>query len=403
MTPAASGARNRSGLSARLQARLPELECEALTRAYSISDPADATDPTYREGLRSAVATALDYGLTGIEGADRKAPPIPVGLLAQARLAARSGIGLDTVLRRYCAGYSLFNDLLVSEAERTGGCRPAELKPLLRTLATRFDRLLAAVSDEYAREASAGLNTSEHHRAELVQRLLAGELFDLASLTAELTYSFECSHLGAIATGPGSAAAIEGLAASLDRRLLLVRREEGALWAWLGGRRGFDPDAVAPLLSSSLPAQTIIALGEPGEGLAGWRLTHRQAAAALPIALRGSRPIVRYADVALLASACQDDLLATSLRQLYLAPLQSERDGGQAARETLRAYFAAERNISSAAASLGIDRHTVTRRLNAIETRLGRSLGTFAADIEAALELGKLDHSAPAEAPPLDT
>ena len=43
--------------------------------------------------------------------------------------------------------------------------------------------------------------------------------------------------------------------------------------------------------------------------------------------MRGPEPFVRYVDVALLAAVLQDDLLATSLRKLYLEPLEAERDG----------------------------------------------------------------------------
>ena len=50
-------------------------------------------------------------------------------------------------------------------------------------------------------------------------------------------------------------------------------------------------------------------VGEPGEGLVGWRLSHRQAKAALPIAERRGQAILRYADVALLASILRDDLV----------------------------------------------------------------------------------------------
>jgi hypothetical protein len=47
--------------------------------------------------------------------------------------------------------------------------------------------------------------------------------------------------------------------------------------------------------------------------LAGRRLTHRQAKAALPIALLGEGPPIRYGEVALLTSIYGDDLLTTSL------------------------------------------------------------------------------------------
>jgi DNA-binding PucR family transcriptional regulator len=87
----------------------------------------------------------------------------------------------------------------------------------------------------------------------------------------------------------------------------------------------------------------------------------------------------------------QDELLATTLRRLYLEPLQAERDGGEVAIETLRAYFAAGRNVSSAAAVLGVKRHTVTSRVRAIEEKIGRSLDTCTAEVEVTLRLQQLD------------
>ncbi|HWO47309.1 MAG TPA: helix-turn-helix domain-containing protein, partial [Solirubrobacterales bacterium] len=92
-------------------------------------------------------------------------------------------------------------------------------------------------------------------------------------------------------------------------------------------------------------------------------------------------------DVAVLASIARDELLATSLRRLYLEPLERMRDGGKVARQTLRAYFDAERNISSTAAALGVDRRTVRNRLRAIEDSLGRPLTGSLADLEIALRL----------------
>ena len=105
---------------------------------------------------------------------------------------------------------------------------------------------------------------------------------------------------------------------------------------------------------------------------------------------------MRYAEVALLASMLRDDLLVSSLEEIYLAPLARERDGGVVARATLRAYFATERNVSSAAAVLGVSRQAVGRRLKAIEQRLGRPLNECAVEIEAALRLsGELSPVAP--------
>jgi DNA-binding PucR family transcriptional regulator len=72
-------------------------------------------------------------------------------------------------------------------------------------------------------------------------------------------------------------------------------------------------------------------------------------------------------------------------------PLAEERDGGETLRETLRAYFATGHNASSAAAALGVRRHTVASRLRAIEERLKRTLSSCAAALELALRLEELN------------
>ena len=94
---------------------------------------------------------------------------------------------------------------------------------------------------------------------------------------------------------------------------------------------------------------------------------------------------MRYANYALLASMVQDDLLIRSLHQIYLSPLDDERDGGQRLRQTLQAYLAANGQISSTAAKLGVSRKTVSNRLYAAEDRLGKSLGSCGPDLAAAL------------------
>lgn len=385
--PRAGAGRNAlAGLVERLRARRGEIEQTILNRAHAISDPADTSDPAYAEGLRDSVSTALDYGLAAVAAHPEQQPMPPPGLLAQARLAARSDVGLDVVLRRYFAGYALLADALAEEAE--GELGPAQLKCLMRGQASIFDQLLAAISAEYSQEAENRPMSSERRRAAQVRRLLAGELID----TTDFDYPFDrdCTHLGLVATGPDVRQALLDLAGALDRRLLVVQSGE-VVWAWLGSRWELDSwQSLQRHLAASWPSSLSLAIGEPGKGVYGWRLTHRQAAVTLPIALRGSSSVVRYAHVALLASAASDDLLAPSLRQLYLDPLSEERDGGKLARETLQAYFAADRHASSAAAALGVNRNTVTSRLRAIERRLGHSLGPHLAELEVALKLERL-------------
>lgn len=372
-----------AALASRLRERLPEIQAAIATRVYAISDPHDVADPAYLQGLNTALAAAIDHRLAVLEVGERRVPAVPPALLAQARLDARDGVPLDTVLRRYFAGSALFGDFLVEEAERAE-VPNSVLRRLLGAQATLGDRLVEAVSEEHVREAKSWPSSTAERRRECVKSLLAGELVD----RSELGYDLDAHHLALMAKGEGSPEAMRALAERLGRRLLAVCREEEPIWAcWLGGRRLLEAEEAMRALGEISPDRVFVTVGEPGEGLSGWRLSHRQAKAALPIAERRGQAIVRYADVALLASILRDDLVATSLRQLYLEPLERARDGGKVGGETLRAYFAAERNISSTAAALGVDRRTVTNRIRAIEDLFGRPLKDFATELETALLL----------------
>jgi hypothetical protein len=374
-----------------LQARHSEIERAVLARVRGISDPTMGEDPQYAAGLRTAVSAGLRYGIAGIEAGAGSLLPIPPDLGAQARSAARNGVSLDTVLRRYFAGYALLRDYVLQavedeEIESDG----TELQCIWRLEAALFDRLLAAMAEAYADETQKRLRGADYRRTEQVRRLLAGELLDLS----ELRYDFDAWHLGVLASGPGAQVALRELCAALDRSLLSVRSEGETIWAWMGGRRRLSSREVLSLAVSTWPTGIILALGEPGAGIDGWRLTHRQAKAALPIAKQADPKLTRYTDVALLASAIRDDVLANSLIEAYLAPLGREPDGGEALRQTLHAYFESGRNISSAAAALGLSRPTVKSRLDTIEDRIGRSLDTCSGEMETALRLNALSGEA---------
>jgi hypothetical protein len=378
--------RARSELAERLRARRGEIEEALLTRTYAIADPKEAADPEYAQGLRAAVSAALDFGLSAVEHGEERSPQVPVLLLAQARLAARNNIPLDTVLRRYFAGYTTLGDFIVQEAG-AADLKESWLKRLLREQAALFDRFLAAIGEEHGRESRDRVETSDRRRAERIERLLSGELLD----TFDFGYDFDCWHVGVIAVGQDVTPSLRDLAKVLDRALLLIRPGGEAVWAWLGGRRALHPEELRSCIASNWPDDICLAVGESYKDVGGWRLSHRQARATLPVALGNSESVTHYGDVPLLAAVHQDDLLAMSLHKLFIVPIERERDGGSVALETLRAYFEAGRNAASAAAALGVSRQAVNGRLRIIEDRLGRSMGSCAPELEIALRAKELD------------
>jgi hypothetical protein len=370
----------------RLLDRREEIERALLDRVLAISDPAEILDVEYADGLRAAVAAAFEYGMEAVTVGDRRWPPFPAAILSQSRLAARNGVRLDTVVRRYLAGYGLIADFLLNELDDEGLLNRESLRHLLGLQASLLDHLLARVAAEYSEAREHLFSTAAQRRAKLVERILVGE----PPSGEAAGIDFDAWHQGVVAHGAEAGRVLRTVVAGVDCSLLVVPRGEQSAWAWLGSRRAADLELVVATLLSGPPPVVAVGVGEPEFGLSGWRLTHRQAAAALAVARRRQPPIARYREVALLAAALQDDLVRTSLQQIYLAPLEKQRDGGETARSTLSAYFECEQNLSAAAARLGVSRRTVANRLRSAEHVLGCSISDCAPELETALQLGEL-------------
>lgn len=383
----------RTGLVARLRARRSELEEAIVARVLAMSEPVGDEDAEYVTGLRAAVTAVVDLSFTGIEHGEEWSGPTPQAAAAQARRAARYGVSLDTVLRRYAAGERLVTDFVMEEDDHFPS---SALRHVLRTQGVLIDRVMASIATEYMQEVNRVRRSPEQRRSECVQALLAGAPIG----SVGLDYELEAWHLGIIAAGVGAAAAVEDLGRDLGCQLLSVPRWDEPVWAWLGSQRKLSVADIERLLLGKDNAGVSLAVGEVARGVDGWRMTHWQAQRALWVALRSPRALTRYADVLLLAPVLRDDVLARSLKEIYLAPLgSSQKDGGAASRETLRTYFAVGRNAATAAAVLKVDRHTVKRRLHKIEESLGRALHTCQAELELALRLEALDDVAEIETP----
>jgi hypothetical protein len=374
----------RAGLAERLRARRSHIEEAVLARIRDIGfDPAEREDTGYAAGARAAVEEAVDYGLEAIERGEEWFGSMPRALVAQAQRAARNGVSLERVLLRANAGHRVLEDFVVQEVDYAS--ERTVLRGVFGTLGALLDHFTALMAHEYQREVERMARSPEVRRMERVQGLLAGRRVDAAGLGYEL----DAWHLGVIARGAKAAETVRTLAAGLGRELLSVSRSRETVWAWLGGQRALDVAEIERQLSAKKPVGVSLAVGAAGRGIDGWRLTHRQAQAAMLVALHRPQMLTRYADVSLLAAVLRDGELARSLVEIHLSPLDGQKDGA-VSRETLRAYFATGCNAATAAAALSVDRHTVERRLHTVETRLGRALHTCHAELEVALRLQEL-------------
>jgi hypothetical protein len=386
--------RARAILCAHLRARRQELEHTIVSELTEPSNLVSAPPVENMSEIEAAVSAGVDHGIRSIEREGGGSGPIPAVLLEQAEKAARRGLELELLLRRYLTAYSLYCDQLIQAAQEAVPTHGSILRSAMRGQGILFERTLLGVMQQYTREQRSRAQP-EWHLAARVKKLLAGEQLD----ADKLGYDFGLWHVGAIVGGSAAVDSLRRYGQASGHRLLVVRPEADVAWAWVGARRQVPVDDLVSAISTEIPAGAIVAIGEPARGIEGWRLTHQQADVAFTMARHAPGRVVTYASVGLLASVSRDRLLARSLRQLYLVPLAESRDGGATLRRTLRAYFAAEGNTSSAASGLEVSRQTVGTRLRTVEGRLGRTIESCAPALQLALQLADLDES-PATPPP---
>ncbi len=379
--------RARLDLAKRLRARQLEIEEAIFERICSTPMPA-SENAAYAVGLRDTVAAVLDYSLTSIEHGDESPGPIPPAAVEQAHRAAHSDVGLDIALLRYTVGHRLLVEIIMEEASSGDALQQRSLlRGVLQLQGSLLEHLQMAIAREYKQERVRVVHNARRGDLDIVQKLLAGGSVD----TSGFNYVFDDTwHLGVIVVGARAAMTVHELADRLRRYLLQVSCGDGTIWAWLGGERKLTSTDVERELSTDGIGEVSLAIGEPGKGIEGWRLTHQEAQAALMVALRKPQVFTRCADVALEAAVLRDDVMAKLLVDTYLSPLDDLRIGRRVVRETLRAYFDAGHNVNMTAKALGVDRRTVWYRLDKVERRLGSPIKRCHAELAIALRLEEL-------------
>jgi hypothetical protein len=371
----------RGVLVAHLRANSSRVEKAIIARVLDVSAVAN-DDPEGFDGLREFASGSIDAIARVIEQGANWTPSLSPAGAARVRYAARNGIALDTIMQAY---YSISTALLGLLVEEIAELPPETLPYMMGIQSQHGHRLMGAITAEYESEI-ARLDRSPAKRiARCVEKLLAGEPAD----AAELGYDLELWHLGVIALGPKAELFARGLAERLGCRLLFLARSDKTGWFWLGAKRAVPFAELERSVLAGTDKSVSLAVGEPREGADGWQVTHREAQTALAIVLRKPQRLTRCSDVVLPAAVLRDEEMSRFLVDAYLKPLDECRDA-EALCETLRAYVSHDCNAASAAASLGVDRHTVQRRLRRVEQVIDRPLDACRAELEVALRIDGL-------------
>ena len=301
----------------------------------------------FASSIDSNVSTCLQIMQHQI---DLAAVHAPAAALEEARRRAQRGTPLTALLRAYRLGHTVFLDWVFRELARQAHddarMLTAVTMDLSKIVAGYVDQTSEEIVATYARERENWLRNRSAARAARIRDLLSGQLVDVSATEATLGYRLRQHHVGVVCWTGAETARVDNIT-RLERAIghiaaqtaagadpVFLPRDESSAWAWLplGIRDRFDAAAAG---AADLDGDLHVAFGDVAAGVAGFRLTHRQALAAQAVALAGGSPprVVTYAEVAPVAMMFGSEDL---LRAWVLSTLGGLADRRRAPRPAAR-------------------------------------------------------------------
>ena len=332
---------------------------------------------------------------------DLSAVQAPAASLEYARRRAQRGTPLTALLRAYRLGHTCFSDWLLRELARQaddGQLITAATLGMSRIVAGYVDQTSEEIVAAYTRERENWLRNRSTARAARIRDLLSGERINVSATEATLGYRLRQYHVGVVCWAGDAVANVDNIT-RLEHAIgriaeneacsdpVFLPRDVASAWAWLplGIRDTFDAAGAGV---DGVDGDICFAFGDAAKGVAGFRLTHRQAVAAQAVALAaGSAPprAVAFGQVApvamMLGSA---DLLRAWVRGT-LAGLAADDEHHARLRETLLVFLQSGGSYKATAERLMLHKNTVQYRIRRAEQSLGRPVARDRHDVELAL------------------
>jgi len=262
--------------------------------------PELASDAGAAELLHSTVsdniAAVLRVVAGGGEGERFPAPPVT---LEFTRRVAQRGVPIAGVLRAYRIGQALVQQRVIGRIaeQEVSSEEVAEAAMALTAFAFAFvDQVSEQVVDAYVAERDTWMRHRNAVRLARVRALLDGRSGDTGELESVIGFPASRSMAAVVVwcgreTGPSDRPGrleryLARLAGALGAGAVSsVAPDETTLWAWVPCS---SVDAVAlASVAEDAPSGVRAAIGEPGTGLEGFRVSHRRARQAQAIASAG--------------------------------------------------------------------------------------------------------------------
>ena len=387
-------------------AALPDVEdlADSLNLVITATLPELVEDPRTAEVFRSTVLDNVMSALRALSTDDQTEEfPAPPVAFEFARRLAQQGVPITTMLRAYRIGQAAFHQRIIAwiAARDVTANEVADAAMALSSFTFSFiDRVSEQVVTAYLRERDTWMRHRNTLRLARVQALLDGRNSDAEELEAVSGFPATLPMVGVVVwcgreTGePDRLGVLERhlarVASALDtgpRPVLSVAPDDSTLWAWIPCP-AVDPVSVADRMGEEADGVRT-AVGEPGAGLDGFRLSHRQARQAQSIALAAdpahASPLMVSSQLGPLAlvGAEVEDLRAWV--QSVLGGLAADDEHCARMRATVWAYLSSGHSLNTAAAELHLHKNTIQYRIRKAEEVRGRPLSEGRIDVEVAL------------------
>ena len=353
------------------------------------------------QGNLEAFFPAIRHGIP----IERVAPP--TAALEHARRMAQRGTDVDELVRAYRLGHHSVLKLILDEVRAAKLDAELGLQVFEEIAAGSFayiDQVSHQVVTAYQVERDRWLANRNQMRALRVREVLDGGDLDIDETTDLIRYPLRRVHLALIvwcaehadgdelATMERFVAELAGVLGARERPLF-VASDRTTGWAWIPlPADADDPVGRLRAVVRSRPDAPWLATGNPLEGLAGFRDSHRQAVTARAVAMAPGappRPVTAANEPGLMVAAQfgADLEHARSWVGQVLGPLAANTDSDERLRETLRGFLRNSSSFKSSADELHLHVNSVKYRVQRAIERRGRPIEEDRIDVEVALLL----------------
>ncbi|MCZ4548111.1 PucR family transcriptional regulator [Rhodococcus qingshengii] len=354
-----------------------------------------------RSAVRASISVELEFIAHGGRVEDVR---VPISLAEWVRRIAQRELPVSATLRAHRRGQALVlnrylfeiscatDDLvLASAASRRINQRSFEL----------YDHVFATqIAEAYDKERERWIGSRATVRRAAVAEVIANGTDDIDSVERVLGYRLRRRHVAVLVWKPLSEVSvpIHGLdravrvlaeACGCSETPLSVLYDESTMGAWFPVGAAGSGVLDQALAGAEIDPGLRVAVGEPGFGVDGFRLSHRQAVKVRAVSSVADTPalpsVVVYRDVGVVSMLCADIDDTSMWVSAVIGSLAVDTAAAAKLRRTLEVFLETGGSYLATAQQLGVHRNTVKYRVDQAQGMRAQESAASRLDVELAL------------------